>query len=429
MMEDAVFRASASSVDITPQVGFPLGGYIMRNGVSTGVLDPIRARIGYITNEESAVVIIGFDWIYIFGGWGDSLRNKIGDALGIDPGNVILTATHTHSGPGVFRSYRTSEESTEEEYLDEVTEKVTEAAVSLSSTSRYVNMRKGKIAVGEIGANRNDPDGDFDDYIVGLTFIDDGGKIVLRLLNYGCHPTSLGPENLLFSGDFVGYGLDILDCDRGGTSIFLNGAAGDISTRFTRRGRSTDERARFGEILSEAAGWIQKASTPHLGDQISVKSRIVPVAYREIPDEKESEAIIEETVEKLKEGVAGGLSPGEIRRLESLKEGALTRLFISKLGGIEAVLGERKMEAEIELLMIGEMGLLFLPGEIMSGTAIRLKESAGYPLAVTGYANDYLGYLVDEGDEDGHGYESFVTLLSDESIKEIVKTAENLIGD
>ncbi|MBN1574616.1 MAG: hypothetical protein JW984_15570 [Deltaproteobacteria bacterium] len=428
-MEENLLRASAAVVDITPPIGFPLGGYIMRNGVSTGVLDPIQARIGYITDGKSSIVMVGFDWIYILGGWGRSLRKGIGEALGIDSKNVILAATHTHSGPGIFGSFHTVEDGGSGEYLKEVPERLINAAVMLCSASRFVTIKKGKIRIESIGANRNDPDGFFDDTMVGLHFFDEGDDLVMRLLNYGCHPTALGADNLLFSGDFVGYGLDLLDGKWGGASIFMNGAAGDVSTRFTRRGRTSEERKRLGDIFFEAANFMQKTAVPHTGNEIKIRSEAVPVAYRELPAVEQSEAIIDEIKGRLDGGRKAGLSKEEIRKLESLKEGALARLLISKLGGIEAVIGKRKMETEVELLMIGEMGILFIPGEVMSKTAMKLKTLSEFPLMVVGYANDYLGYLVEKDESSEGDYESFVTFLSDGSIKEIINTAEKLIGE
>ncbi len=436
-MEGIGLKASALAVDITPPVGFPLGGYILRQGVSTGVLDPIKVRIGCIADDESKVIIAGFDWIYIMGGWGKTLRDDIGVALKINSRNVILTATHTHSGPGIFGSSHATnnvDDFSEEEYLAGVSKRILEAVVELNSSLQYVKLKKGKEKVtpfGSLGANRNNPNGAVDENIVNLQFVDDNDEMVLQLINYSCHPTSLGPENLLFSGDFVGYGLNLLDSKYGGTSIFLNGSAGDVSTRFTRQERSVAETARFGNIFTEAIHWAMMTSVPHSGDTLNVISNMVPVAYVQIPGDAESEKIIvkiEDKLKKAEENSKNALSIGEIRRLESIKEGALARLFISKLGGLESIFGKRKMEAEVQLLKIGEMGILFLPGEVMTKTAIKLKASAEIPLMVAGYANDYFGYLVEGAEGGSEEYESLVAFLTTDSITKIVNRAINMIG-
>lgn len=425
-----IFKASAVAVDITPPVGFPMGGYLLRDGVSVGVLDPIMARIFYISDGDNSLLIIGFEWIHIQGTWADGMRSEIAKKIGISPENVILVATHTHSGPGVFSSYLKGAESEtigEGEYLGGVSEKIMGELERLTESARFVEIKRGKSQVSDIGANRNDPSGVYDSQINCLVFTDENREIVSRLVNYGCHPTSLGPDNLMFSGDFVGDALQRLDSSGGGISIFLNGSAGDVSTRFTRKGRGAEEKSRFAGIFRDAAFWAQKTASPLSGETLSVKSVKVNVKYAEMPNAEDVERELSQIDEEIKRGRGKELDQGEMRRLESRREGALVRLFLAKSGGIDAIFGERKMEAEVTIVRLADVGLIFFPGEVMSRTAMDLKEDATFPLLITGYANDYFGYLV-PGDLKGHGgYESMATILSDDSIDRIFSAARELI--
>lgn len=426
----SLFKASAGVVDITPPVGFPIGGYLLREGLSVGVLDPIRAKIFYISDEENSLIIISFDWIYLFGEWAEGLRGEIGKKIGISAENVILTATHTHSGPGVFASYLGGAENKiigEDEYLGLVFDKIMGELGKLLESARFVEIKRGKSLVSDLGANRNDPKGFYDNQLNCLVFTDEDGDVILRLVNYGCHLTSLGPENFLFSGDFLGEALDRLDFFCGGTSIFLNGSAGDVSTRFTRKGRGTEEKSRFAEIFADAAFWAQKTAVPLAGDTLSVKSGRVKIKYAEIHAGDEAERELKRMDDEIKKGRETGIDQGEIRRLESLREGAIVRLFISKSSGIDTIFGERKMEAEVSIAVLGGVGLIFFPGEVMSRTAMDLKEEATFPLLISGYANDYYGYLVPSDLRDDGGYESMVTILSDDSIDGIFSIATDLI--
>ncbi len=389
------------------------------------------ARIFYISDGDNSLIIIGFDWIHLHGTWAEELRSEIGEKTGILPENVILTATHTHSGPGVFASYlgRTENEIIGEgEYLGIVSERIMVAVEKLLKSARFVEIRRGKSLASEIGANRNDPKGFCDNQLNCLVFTDENGDVLSRLLNYGCHLTSLGPENLLFSGDFVGEALDRLDSYSGGISIFLNGSAGDVSTRFTRRGRGTEEKSRFAVIFRDAAFWAQKTAAPLAGETLLVKSERVKVKYAEIPNGDEAERELKRIDDEIKKGIEERIDRGEMRRLESRREGALVRLFLAGSGGIDAIFGERRMEAEVSIVMLGDIGLIFFPGEVMSRTAMDLKEEAGFPLLISGYANDYFGYLVPGDLRDDGGYESMVTILSDDSIDGIFSTARDMIG-
>src|SRR5205085_751441 len=44
-----------------------------------------------------------------------------------------------------------------------------------------------------------------------------------------CHPTVLGPDNLLASADFPGAAIDRIEAARGAFALFVNGAEGDVS--------------------------------------------------------------------------------------------------------------------------------------------------------------------------------------------------------
>ena len=231
----ARFRASAAVIDVTPPIGFPLGGYMLRTGVSTGTLDPILARLLLLTSGDDALLLISLDWVHIDGRWAGDVRRAVETETGIGVNRTIITATHTHSGPGVFRSFITEADG-EPAYLAVVSERIVETAGTLMAAARDVTPLFGSTKVTGIGTHRNDPGLAVDDELSVLTLRGTDTAAVGRVIAYGCHPTLLGPDNLLFSADWVGRGLAALDRQRGGVSVFINGAAGDVSTRFTREG-------------------------------------------------------------------------------------------------------------------------------------------------------------------------------------------------
>src|SRR5437762_3386288 len=78
--------------------------------------------------------------------------------------------------------------------------------------------------------NRRTPDGKPVDDEVGILRIDDDrGQTRAVLMNYACHPTVLGPDNLLASADFPGAAIDRIEAARGAFALFVNGAEGDVS--------------------------------------------------------------------------------------------------------------------------------------------------------------------------------------------------------
>jgi hypothetical protein len=416
--------ACAASLDITPPVGFPLGGYILRTGVSVGVLDPIKARLLSVGDGRVRCLLISLDWIYVDGRWSQALKEDAARALDTSPDRVIVTATHTHSGPGVFRSW-TTPDAREGEYLGEVRARVVDAARRLAAGERPVSLSVGTARVEGIGADRNDPHQEIDDRLTLVSLISPDGDDDGRLINYACHPTVLGPENLRFSSDWVGAGLSLVDRAMGGTSLFLNGGAADVSTRFTRKGRGVEEIGRVAEIFLDAVRRARGGGAVSAGG-IRVVSRRVAVKYKPLPDPAEATKELEAADRRIAEARSRGAVSGEIRRLESIREGALVSLTFASLGGFDKVFGVRPMEAIVTLVRIGSIGIVFFPGEVTSDTAGAISAAAPFYLMVAGYADDYFGYLApNEG-----GYESAVAVLSSESIERIVGAARDLIkGD
>jgi hypothetical protein len=418
------FRASAAVIDVTPPIGFPLGGYMLRTGVSTGTLDPILARLLLLTSGDDALLLVSLDWVHIDGRWAGGVQRAVETETGISGDRIIITATHTHSGPAVFRSFIADVDG-EPAYLAVVSERIVETVGTLMAAARDVTALYGSTKVTGIGTHRNDPGLAVDDDLSVLILRGTDTAAVGRIIAYGCHPTLLGPDNLLFSADWVGRGLAALDRQRGGVSVFINGAAGDVSTRFTREGKGVQELEKYAALFSEAGVRAETGAVVLSGAGIEVKTADVPVRYRELPDRDEAQKSLSKTEEAIAAAMSAGASPGEIRQLESVREGAVVSLFFAHRGGLDTLFGDRTMTATVTLVRIGSVCMIFFPGEVMSGSAISLKAEAGYGLVVCGYANDYFGYLSGGGGD----YESSMTLLSPDSIEGIIGAARRLIAE
>src|SRR5262245_49403506 len=109
--------ASVVSIEITPPVGVPLAGfgggprreidvlgkskYASYLKPSTGVLDPIYAKILVLKRGKEQLAFIAYD--LIGGSWQirrDLAKNMA--AMGFRHDHIFISGTHTHSGPGAF---------------------------------------------------------------------------------------------------------------------------------------------------------------------------------------------------------------------------------------------------------------------------------------------------------------------------------------
>ena len=72
------------------------------------------------------------------------------------------------------------------------------------------------------------PDGKPDDALLVGRIVDVTGGIRATLVNYACHPTTLAWDNSLISPDYVGALRETVEQATGVTSVFLQGACGDL---------------------------------------------------------------------------------------------------------------------------------------------------------------------------------------------------------
>jgi hypothetical protein len=95
------------------------------------------------------------------------------------------------------------------------------------------------------------------------------GKPIAVLYNYGCHPTVMGTDNLMISADYPGAVRKVLHGMFPDTVIqFANSAAGDVSTRFTRRAPTFDEVERIGQIMAGAVLHAMNTAEPFEAERI-----------------------------------------------------------------------------------------------------------------------------------------------------------------
>src|SRR5882757_5340961 len=107
-MADSGLFAGAASIEITPPVGAFLAGYPHVRRDSTGVHDPLLSCALYLQNGQEQALVIANDVIYVSKASVARCRARIADATGVPAGNVLISATHTHSGPKTVDPIATS---------------------------------------------------------------------------------------------------------------------------------------------------------------------------------------------------------------------------------------------------------------------------------------------------------------------------------
>ena len=226
---------------ITPEVGCNLYGY---NPFifSTAVNDDLTATAFVFKYGDTLSSMISVTVCTVVKDLADRLRRNIEEECGIPFENIMISATHTHSGPATVSSVGWGEAN--EKYIEEImVPGIIKAAKN--AAENLVHVKTG-VATGEslVGVNRRnlldseDPVfgqctwGAFDPKMTVIAFRDYEGKPVANMVHYGAHCTAAG-SNTEITRDWAGYMTDRLEYVSGGITAFFNGCEGNVGPRIT----------------------------------------------------------------------------------------------------------------------------------------------------------------------------------------------------
>jgi neutral ceramidase len=424
---DSEFHASVVEIDITPPVGARMEGYSAREGVSEGVHDPLLAQLLMLQADGDPIVLISLDLLGVNLEITESVRRGIAEEMGIPAEAIMLACSHTHSGPAGFLpdvpGLRTHPDP---EFRRVVERKIVGAAREAAARFQPATVAVGTGHVRGVGANRNDPeDGPFDDELIVMRVDGAAGQPLAVLMCFGCHPTVMGHENLLFTADFPGAARRTLSAIYPETTfLFANGTAGDISARFTRREQTFAEVERLGRILAgevlKAINTAEPGKAPTLGYE--VKPMDLPL--RDFPSSDEAQARIERLQDELDQLKASGASHGEIRQVFTQWQGAVGLAEMA-----ETLKGRVQVSTQVQRLRIGDLTLVGLPGEPFTRIGLKIKEESPFRhTVVLSYCNDEVGYFPDRQAYTKETYEALISPYPDDVAEIVIRNAQAILG-
>lgn len=215
-------RAGAARVDITPNWPVMQGGFGQRTSPSDGVLDRVFAKALWLENEDTAVLMITADLIAMPAQISKPVVEQLVGATGLTSEQILLCASHTHSGPlpvGAADAPGVAQYST---YLIERL-----IAVGLDAGADLVACTMGTgIGAADVFFNRRTRGTpNLVDRRIPVLAVRDAmnDDVVAVVFGAGCHPVTLGWENQLISGDYPGAAQRFIEAQIGGsTAMFVN---------------------------------------------------------------------------------------------------------------------------------------------------------------------------------------------------------------
>ncbi|MCK5737787.1 neutral/alkaline non-lysosomal ceramidase N-terminal domain-containing protein, partial [bacterium] len=94
-----VLSAGAAVAEITPHDSQFLYGYPHVERFSTGVHDPLLCSTLFLSDGQTSLLFLAVDIIFISKMMSNRVRQRIQEKTGIPMENMLISATHTHSGP------------------------------------------------------------------------------------------------------------------------------------------------------------------------------------------------------------------------------------------------------------------------------------------------------------------------------------------
>ena len=230
-----------SKVDITPEVGCHLFGY-RPDLFSESVNDSLTATTFFFRQGDKTALMITACLCLIDTTVTDELRADIEEKFGIKREDILICATHTHSGPSMNNMPGWGV--VDRDYCD----KIFEPAVMRSVEEAIKSCKHMTVGVGygesKVGINRRqlNPDNSvglgqcpwapYNPQMTVISFKDDDGKVCGNIIHYGCHGTCAG-LNVEISRDWSGVMTDALEEESGAITAFFNGPEGDVGPRLS----------------------------------------------------------------------------------------------------------------------------------------------------------------------------------------------------
>jgi hypothetical protein len=389
------WKAGISRTIITPSEPIWLAGYASRTHPSEGVLTDLWVKVLAIEDARGKkAVLITSDLLGFPKKMSDRIRNQIAVKYGLTRSQIILSYTHTHSGPvlmgALFDIYPLDEKQLNvikeysgnlEKKIVDLTGKAIEAMVpakvsSQSGITRFqVNRRNNTEAALTAQTDLKGPN----DYAVPVLKVTDAaGNLMAVAFGYACHATVL--DFYQISGDYPGFAqIEIEKAHPGVTAMFFQGAGADQNP-LPRR--TVPLAKQYGKELAASVERV-------LSENMKVLDPVLWTAYTEV-------------------NLPFSPPPSEasLTKIANEAEGYQKRWAINQLGILKnngSLLASYPYP--IEVWRLGDQVIMALGGELVVEYSIGLKKLYGPDIFVLGYVNDDMAYIPSEDILEEGGYE------------------------
>jgi hypothetical protein len=398
-------RAGTAIIDITPEKPVKMSGYGARTALSEDVHDPLSARVVVFENDGRRLVLVSTDLLGFYGGTNEHFRELILNEFELEPGELFLTAVHTHDGPTLTIDKKKGHPNNLE-YTKQLEGKLIKVIGEAIKNTEPVHFGAG-IGYSPVGMNRRElvidrtgnssirlgrnPYGPTDKEVLVMKVAKPDGTNVASLFDYATHATCLGGKNLTISGDVLGLAEQFVEKILGKDVIApaFAGASGNIDPWF-----------RVLPGFNTEPGWVPE-----------------PVLLG---------TLLGEEVVHVFRGIEELSAVGDIRA-------SFVTLDLpgKKKGELEIKKNNPTAQFNVTAARVGDIGFVGLGGEVLTEIGLSIKTASPFKHTfVITHCNGAAGYLAPEHLYIEGGYEisssPFAPKAADMVVKQAVKMLHEL---
>jgi len=398
--------AGIAVIDITPPVGYRMSGYFHER-LSTGTLNPLHAKAIVLHQGKEHAALVFCDIIGLSLDVSSRARAEASKKTGIPIENILIAATHTHTGPLYFGALRKhlhnlaiakygSDPCEKVDYSSELVAKLVKVITEAEAAAKPVRLEAGVAQQQNLSFNRRfhmkdgsvrfnpgvlNPDivrpaGPIDPE-VGIVFFRqaDSGSVVAALVNFALHLDTVGGTK--YAADYPFYLEQSLRETYGNklALLFGTGTCGDINhIDVAKKERlKTDHIGKtLGQTINEKIESLKAVAEPAL----AVRSEIVHAPLQRYEPDKVAWA--RENIKKV-----------GTRELSFLKQ-----VEAYKILAIEMRRGET-IPLEVQVFRLSrDVAVVGLPGEVFVDLGLAIKRASPFPTTlVIELCQDAPGYI------------------------------------
>jgi len=393
------WKAGLATLKITPQKPLWLAGYGGRKGPSEGMIHDLWVKVLALEDAEGhrAVLITsdvcGHSKIAVA-----AIGRELERQCGLGPAQVMLNASHTHSGPVLREALSDYYPMSDAQWKDveeyslwlekQIVATVAKALKDLAPATLHAGQGRATFAVNrrnnreaeipELMRKGVELKGPVDHTVPVLAVRDPAGRLRAVAFGYACPTTTL--STYVWCGDYAGFAqIAVQERHPGAVALFWAGCGADQNP-LPRR--SVELCAKYGTMLAdgveEALGRPMRAIEPRLRTAFAR----VDLAFERHPTKDELEADLK------RPGIRGRWAQRMLDRLargEAFAQSYPFPIHVWKLGADQWWIG--------------------LGGETVVDYSLKLKSLYGGQTWVTGYTQELVAYMPSRRVWDEGGYE------------------------